>query len=298
MTADLMQKTLKREAAISGIGLFTGEKGSIKLFPAKPGSGIVFERTDLPGKPSIPARLDCVQDTFRSTRLATNAASLCMVEHLLAALSAYEIDNARIEVEGPEIPACDGSSKAFVEMLDEAGVMSQDEPKPMLRVKRPLFWSEGGIHLIALPSEEFRISYTLHYPQSQLIGSQYYSFPVTRDGFRTEIASCRTFALYEEIAPFLEKGLIRGGRLENGVVVKGGSVLNPEGLRFANEMVRHKILDLIGDLKLLGKTLRAHIISICSGHASNIALAQILRKSEESKCVDEGFAIAGQLRGE
>ncbi len=274
-----MQKTVKREAALSGAGLFTGENGSIQLFPADPGTGIVFERTDLPTKPVIPARLEFVRDTFRSTRLATEAASLCMVEHLLAALSAYEIDNVRIAVEGPEIPACDGSSKAFADLLDEAGVQAQDEPKEVLRVEQPLFWSEGGIHLVALPSEDFRITYTLHYPQSKLIGSQHYSFQVNREGFKAEVASCRTFALYEEIAPLIEKGFIKGGRLENAVIVKGDSVLNPEGLRFGNEMVRHKVLDLIGDLKLIGKSLKAHIISICSGHTSNIALAQMLSRA-------------------
>ncbi len=205
-----------------------------------------------------------------------------MVEHLLAALSAYEIDNVRIEVKGPEIPACDGSSKAFVQMLDEAGTVLQGEPREVLEVEEPIFWSDKGIHLVALPSSEFRISYTLHYPQSKLIGSQFYTFQVGQSGFRDEIAPCRTFALYEEISPLIEKGFIRGGRLDNAVIVKGDTVLNPEGLRFANEMVRHKILDLIGDLKLIGKTLKAHIISICSGHTSNIALAERLCRIEST----------------
>lgn len=271
---------MKREASISGIGLFTGEEGAIRLLPAPPGAGIVFERIDLPGRPEIPAVLESVKDTFRSTRLSAGGADLCMVEHLLAALSAYGIDNVRIEVKGPEIPACDGSSRVFVEMLDQAGVLQQDAPEEILEVEEPLFWSDRGIHLVALPSPEFRISYTLHYPQSKLIGSQFYTFQVSRDSFREEIAPCRTFALYEEIAPLIEKGFIRGGRLENAVIVKGDSVLNPEGLRFANEMVRHKILDLIGDLKLIGKTVRAHIISICSGHTSNIALAERLCQIE------------------
>jgi len=278
LASDQLQKTIKRDVALSGTGLFTGERGSIKLFPAEPGFGIVFERTDLPGSPRIPARLEFVRDTFRSTRLATEKASLCMVEHLLSALNAYEIDNVLIEVEGPEIPACDGSAKTFVEMLGQAGSLFQSAPKQFLRLKKPAFWSEGGIHLIALPSEEFRISYTLHYPQSRLLGSQYYSFEVNPEGFKTEIAPCRTFALYEEIAPFIEKGLIKGGRLENAVIIKEDSVLNPEGLRFPDEMVRHKILDLIGDLSLIGVSLKAHIISVRSGHASNIALAQILQR--------------------
>ncbi len=281
-----MQKTLKHESELSGVGLFTGEKVSIKLLPAPTGSGIVFERVDLPGRPQIPAKLEYVRDTFRSTRLASDAASLFMVEHILSALSAFEIDNVRIEVDGPEIPACDGSAKTFVDLLEQAGICTQDEPKRVFSLDKPVYWSEGDIHLVALPSDEYRISYTLHYPQSKLLSSQYYSFSVSREGFKDEISNCRTFALYEEIAPFIEKGLIKGGRLENAVIVKGDSVLNPEGLRYSDEMARHKILDLLGDLYLIGGSLKAHIIAVRSGHASNIALAQKLQNHFKQRGIE------------
>ena len=274
-----MQKTLQREAIASGIGLFTGEKTTLKICPAEPNTGLVFQRVDLPEKPLIPARLNYVREVPRSTRLASEKGSVMMVEHLLSALYAYGVDNARIEVDGPEIPAADGSSKLFVELLESAGLQTQSEPRRVIRVAQPLYWSEGDIHLIALPAPEFRLSYTMHYPHSPLLKSQYYSFSLRPDRYREEIAMCRTFSLYEEILPFIEKGMIKGGGLENSLVIRGDRILNPEGARFPDEMVRHKILDLIGDLSLIGAPLLAHIISVRSGHSSNVAFAKVLSKT-------------------
>jgi UDP-3-O-[3-hydroxymyristoyl] N-acetylglucosamine deacetylase len=274
-----LQKTVKREVSISGIGLFTGEKVSLKLVPLPANSGIIFYRTDLPDSPAIPAHLSFVRDTLRSTRLATEKASLGLVEHLLSALSAYEIDNVRIEVVGPEVPVCDGSAKQFVELIEKAGTAILDEPKDYLTVDRPIYWSEKEIHLIALPCDEFRISYTLYYPQSTFLRSQYFSLPIHRDTYKSDIASSRTFSLYEEIAPLIAQGFIKGGGLENALVIKGDTILNPEGARYGDEMVRHKILDLIGDLALLGRPLKAHVIAVRSGHASNIAFAKVLLDS-------------------
>lgn len=274
-----MQKTLQHEATTSGIGLFTGEKVSIKICPAPPNSGIVFQRTDLPEKPEIPALLSYVKEAPRCTRLATEKASILMVEHLLSALYAYGIDNARIEVEGPELPAGDGSAQQFVEMIEKNGMAVQQTPRKYLAIKQPIFWSEGEIHLIALPSQDFRLSYTMHYPHSPLLRSQYYSFALQPLRYKAEIASCRTFSLYEEIVPFIEKGIIKGGGLENAVVIQGGRILNPDGARFEDEMVRHKILDLIGDLALIGAPLLANIIAVRSGHLSNVAFAKTLSKT-------------------
>lgn len=273
-----MQRTLKREATISGKGLFTGEPSQLKLLPADSGTGIVFQRVDLPGKPKIPARLSFVKEALRTTCLATQGVSLNMVEHLLSALSASGIDNVLIEVSGPETPACDGSAKAFTDLIEEAGALVQNHPRDFLKISQPVFWSSQDVQLVALPSLEFRISYTLHYPGSTLPGSQFYTFSVQQEDYKKEIAPCRTFSLYEEIAPFIEKGYIRGGGLENAVVIKEGRILNPEGTRFSDEMVRHKILDLIGDLSLIGRPLQAHIIAIRSGHASNVAFAKELEK--------------------
>jgi UDP-3-O-[3-hydroxymyristoyl] N-acetylglucosamine deacetylase len=274
-----MQKTIQREAFASGVGLFTGEKVSIKICPSPPDSGIVFQRTDLPERPLIPARLSHVREAPRCTRLATDKTSILMVEHLLSALYAYGIDNARIEVEGPELPAGDGSAQLFVEMIEKNGVAVQDVSRKYISVSQPIYWSEGDIHLIALPAQEFRLSYTMHYPHSPLLRSQYYSFSLQPLRYKAEIASCRTFSLYEEIVPFIEKGIIKGGGLENALVIQGGRILNPEGSRFEDEMVRHKILDLIGDLALIGAPLLAHVIAVRSGHSSNVAFAKTLSKT-------------------
>ena len=271
-----MQKTLQGEASVSGVGLFTGEKVSIKIGPGPCNGGIVFQRVDLPGKPEIPALVPFVRKATRCTRLATESASVSMVEHLLSALYAFGVDNARIEVQGPELPAADGSSRLFVELIEKTGLAEQDSPRKYIRISEPAFWSEGDVHLIALPAPEFRLSYTMHYPHSPRLRSQYYSFVSTPLVYKKEIAPCRTFSLYEEILPFIEKGIVKGGGLENALVIHGDKILNPEGARFEDEMVRHKVLDLMGDLSLVGAPLLAHVIAIRSGHASNVTFAKIL----------------------
>lgn len=275
------QKTLKRPVSTSGTGLFTGEKVSLKISPAPLNTGIVFQRVDLPLKPEIPAHLKFVRETPRCTRLGLDNAQIYMVEHLLSTLSAMGIDNAKIEISGSEIPAGDGSAGLFIQLLEEAGTVSQEGSRKVKKIKEPIYWSEGNTHLVALPADEFRISYTMHYPKSALLRSQYYTFSVTPEGFKNEIASCRTFSLYEEILPFIEKGMIKGGGLENALVIKDDQILNPEGARYPDEMVRHKILDLIGDLSLIGEPILGHIISICSGHSSNVAFAKVIASKME-----------------
>lgn len=279
-----MQKTLKCDVFASGVGLFTGEQVSIRLKPAPADAGICFQRVDLPNQPLIPAQVQYVSDTLRCTRLKKDHVSLSTVEHLLSTLCAYGIDNTLIEVDGPEIPICDGSAKEFVQLIEDADIIDLDEPKRFFTIAQPVFWSENETHLVALPSSEMRISYTLHYPLSPLLRSQYLSLPIDRESYKNEISTCRTFSFYEEIAPFIEKGLIKGGCLENAVVIQGEKVLNPGGARFRDEMVRHKIMDLIGDLFLLGGNLKAHIIAIRSGHSSNIAFAKTLQNFLVPEC--------------
>ena len=273
------QKTLKSEVKTSGHGLFTGEKTAIRIHPAPAGHGIVFRRVDLPQSPPIPAMLDNVRETPRCTRLVSNSTSVMMVEHLLSALYAYGIDNAYIEVDGPEIPVGDGSAQLFVELIQEAGIETLSAPRKFLKISRPVYWSEGDVHIVALPSADLTVSYTLHYPQSPVLRSQYFSFSLRSDSYAQEIARCRTFSLYEEILPFIEKGVIKGGGLENALVIQGDRILNPGGARFQDEMVRHKILDLVGDLSLTGGQILGHIISVRSGHSSNIAFAKVLSKT-------------------
>ena len=270
------QRTLGRAISATGTALFSGEKVTIRLCPLKENSGIVFERVDLPHRPKLPALLDFVQGTPRCTVIGNGADSVQTVEHLLSALNAYGIDNLLIEISGGEVPIFDGSSLHFCNMIDEAGVVELNANKKIYALKSPVFWSQGEIHLIALPSEEFRISYTLHYPHSSTIGTQFYSFVLDQERFKQEVAPSRTFSVYEEIAPMIEKGLVKGGSLENAVIIKENAVVNPEGLRFPDEMGRHKVLDLIGDLSLVPVLVLAHVIAVRSGHASNIAFAKEL----------------------
>jgi UDP-3-O-[3-hydroxymyristoyl] N-acetylglucosamine deacetylase len=278
------QRTLKRSISAAGIGLFTGEKVSIRLCPGEVDSGIIFQRVDLPGKPILPARSEYVQGTPRCTVIGSGKDSVQTVEHLLAALRAFSIDNVLIEISGSEVPIFDGSSLHFVSMIEESGICQLDGEREILRLKTPVFYSQGDIHLIALPSDEYRISYTLHYPHSKTIGTQFYTFTLDEDRFKNEIAACRTFSIYEEIAPMIEKGLVKGGSLDNAVIIKGDEVINPGGLRYPDEMVRHKVLDLIGDLSLVPPFL-AHVVAVRSGHTTNNAFAkQILNhiKTENS----------------
>jgi len=277
------QRTLLRPVSIEGIGLFTGEKVSLTLMPAPADHGIVFERTDLPGSVRIPAVCDSVQATPRCTVLGKGDVRIQTVEHLLAALRAYDLDNVLVQINGNEIPIFDGSSRAFCALIEEAGVQEMKEEIETLSLKGPVYFSEGGVHLIALPAPDYKISYTLHYPHCSVIGSQFYSLSLTKKKFVDEIASSRTFSIYEEIAPMIDRGLIKGGCLESALLIKEGKVANPEGLRFSDEMVRHKVLDLIGDCSLLPK-FSAHIVAICSGHTSNHEFGKKFLKYVKGEC--------------
>ncbi len=270
------QRSLKKAVTFQGTGLFTGAKTELKLRPAPEGTGIVFQRVDLPDKPLLPARVESVCETPRCTILGNQNFQIQTVEHILSALKAFDLDNVIIEIDGPEVPSGDGSAVPFVDLIQQAGVISQTATKTVHHLTAPVFWSKGDVHLVALPAEEFRISYTLNYPTSDLLKSQFYTVHVNEETYKQEIAPARTFSLYEEVVPLIEKGNIKGGRLDNAVIIKGNTILNPEGVRYQDEMVRHKILDLIGDLSLVGQSFLAHIIAIRSGHFSNTSLAREL----------------------
>jgi UDP-3-O-[3-hydroxymyristoyl] N-acetylglucosamine deacetylase len=200
----------------------------------------------------------------------------------MAALFALGIDNLIIELSGPEVPICDGSSLFFVEQIQKVGLLEQEGEKEIYTLDSPVYFSSGDMHLVALPSNDFRISYTLDYPQSPYLRSQYFSSEITPDLFCKEIAPCRTFTLYEDVLPLIQKGILKNADLGAGVVIDGEKVMNPEGVRFRDEMVRHKVLDLIGDIALLGKSLHVHLMGIKTGHAVNHEMARqlcnILRK--------------------
>ena len=273
------QRTLKHPVSFSGIGVHTGREVTMRFLPAPENTGIYFKRVDLPDQPVIPAKVQYVCDTQRSTTLGIGSIRIHTVEHVLAALRAFNIDNLCIEISNIEPPIGDGSSKVFVEMIEEAEIFEQTAEQQIRKLLQPIYWMDENIQVVALPYEGFRISYTLNYPSSTLLKAQFHSIVLNSDSFCKEVASCRTFSLYEEVEVMIDRGLIKGGSLDNAVVIQRNPeqqdvVFSKEGLRFPDEMVRHKVLDLVGDLSLVGFPFDAHILAIRAGHTSNFQLAK------------------------
>lgn len=266
--------TLKRAVSFSGIGVHTGEVVEMTFQPAPPGTGILFEKDGV----QIPATADYVVDTSRSTTIGLGNTRIHTIEHVMAALYAYKIRNLIVQLSNIEPPIGNGGSDHFVAMIEEAGIEEQGEDL-YVAIDEPIYFQKDAITLVALPYDGLKVSYTLHYPGVAPIESQFYEAEITPELFKKEIAPCRTFSLYNEVSYLLDKGLIRGASLANGVVVCEKAILSKEGLHFNNEMARHKMLDLIGDLALLGFPYKAHIVAIRSGHATNVAFAKtILQK--------------------
>ncbi len=270
------QKTLQKAEKFNGVGIHTGEEVSLSFSPAKAGEGVFFRRVDLPSQPIIPAAIEYVVDTARGTTLGIGEVKIHTVEHVLAALRAFDIDNVCIELDGIEPPAGNGSSDVFVSMIEQAGVVELEATRSVAFLKSPVWFSHNDVHLVAIPSDAYRLSYTLHYPRTEAIGTQYFNFILSQEGFKKEVAPCRTFSLYEELTYLMDRDLIRGGSLENAVVVHGRAIISKQGLFYPDEAVRHKVLDLIGDLSLVGIPFNAHVIALQSGHATNCAFAKKL----------------------
>lgn len=268
------QRTLQKSVTFAGLGVHTGNEVTMRFCPAPEGTGVVFKRMDLSGQPLVPATLPSVCDTMRSTTIGVDKARIHTVEHVLSAVRAFDLDNLFIEISNIEPPIADGSAAAFVKMIEDAGVVEQQATVRVAKLQHPVHWSEGDIHLVALPYDGYRISYTLNYSDSKVLRAQFYSVLVNSETFQREIACCRTFSLYEEVAALMDRGLIKGGSLDNAIVIKGDVVFSKGGLHFPDEPVRHKILDVIGDLSLIGIPFHAHIIAIRAGHTSNHQLAK------------------------
>lgn len=278
-TLSRSQNTIGRPVSFSGIGIHTGTIVTLRFCPAPENSGVVFKRTDLPNQPVIPASFEYVCDTSRSTTIGIENVKIHTVEHVLAAVKALTVDNLVIEISSIEPPVGNGSSDVFIDLIEEAGIVEQASQTPILRLQQPVYLTEGDINIVAIPYDGYRISYTLNYPNSRVLKCQYHSHELGVDNFKKEIAPCRTFSQYEEVSMLIDRGLIKGGSLDNAVIVKGDAVFSKEGLFFNDEMVRHKILDMIGDLSLTGINFFAHIIAIRAGHKTNVAFAKKLYNS-------------------
>ncbi|MBI4649836.1 UDP-3-O-[3-hydroxymyristoyl] N-acetylglucosamine deacetylase [Candidatus Desantisbacteria bacterium] len=269
------QKTIKKSITSDGIGLHTGKSIKVNFKSAPCNSGIIFKRIDLPKSPMIKAEYKNVVNSKREVTLKIDSIEIHTIEHLLATLSAMGINNLLVEMDGPELPIGDGSSHHFCEILKEAGTCEQEEVQDVLICKEPIFINDGEKYLIALPSnkEEFKISFTADFDHP--IGTQFASYLINEETFLNEICKARTFGFLHEVKELWANNLAQGGNLNNAVVIGKNNILNGE-LRYDNELVRHKILDLMGDLYLAGKPIIADIIAIKSGHCINIKLVEKL----------------------
>jgi UDP-3-O-[3-hydroxymyristoyl] N-acetylglucosamine deacetylase/3-hydroxyacyl-[acyl-carrier-protein] dehydratase len=277
------QQTIKRPVSFSGIGIHTGGEVTMTWKPAPIDHGIKFIRTDLESKPVIEPHIRNIRDVARWTTIGHNGAVIHTVEHVLATLAGYGIDNLVIELDGNEPPIGDGSALPYVRMVKQAGIQPQEGKREIFQPREPVHVEVGESLAVVLPSDQLRISCTIHYGKPGL-DAQFLSLAIEPESFESQISPARTFAFFEDLHHLLDKGLIKGGSLENAVLIRNESVLATEPLRFRDEFVRHKILDVLGDISLLGRPLAAHIITIRPGHTSNAeltrGLARLLEKEQ------------------
>ena len=284
-----LQRTLKRSLSCAGIGLHSGRKVTLSLKPASAGTGIRFRRTDLGGV-EIPARVSHLGAVAYATQLKLGEARVETVEHLLAALASTGIDNAIIELNTPEVPIMDGSSAPFIYLVQEAGVRTLAEPRRYLKVTRPVTLTRGDKQIALFPSDHFKVSYTIGFDHP-LLRHQTRTIVLTEDSFIEDIAPARTFTFLKEVEMLRQNGLALGGSLDNAIVISDTGVLN-SSLRFEDEFVRHKILDLVGDFALVGHPVIAHAVVHRGGHALHTAMAaQLLQESDAWQLVEEPSAV-------
>ncbi|MDQ3556000.1 MAG: bifunctional UDP-3-O-[3-hydroxymyristoyl] N-acetylglucosamine deacetylase/3-hydroxyacyl-ACP dehydratase [Gemmatimonadota bacterium] len=284
------QNTVAAPAMMEGVGLHTGAAVRLRVFPAPVNHGVVFRRVDQPNGVPIPATVCSVTSTDRGTTLAKAGVEVHTVEHLLAAAAAQEIDNLLVEVDGPEVPICDGSALAFVELFRRTGWVAQDAPARVLAPRTPLVLEEGEASYVVTPAADYRISATIEW-EHPLIRRQYASFRISPDSFAGELAAARTFCLASEVETLRGRGLARGGSPENAVVLTESGLWEEQALRFEDEFVRHKALDIAGDLALTGARLAAHVIAERPGHRGNVALAAHLLADERARSAGPGLDI-------
>lgn len=268
------QRTIRKERSIKGKSLHTGEEVTLTIKPAKENEGYLFRRIDLYGKPEIKPLASSVSELVRSTTISNGNAKIHTIEHVLSALSGCGIDNAVIDLDASEPPILDGSARPFANLALEAEPIEQEEERDYFTLQEPVSVTSGNRSMIALPYDGFRITCTSADDRGSHV--QHLSVEIDPETYLAQIAPARTFTVYEDIEELLKMGKIRGGSLDSAIVIKGDKILSKEPLRFDDEFVRHKILDIVGDLSLLGKFMKAHIIAVRPGHALNAELANKL----------------------
>jgi UDP-3-O-[3-hydroxymyristoyl] N-acetylglucosamine deacetylase / 3-hydroxyacyl-[acyl-carrier-protein] dehydratase len=278
----MKQRTLAREVSIKGSALHTGDAVTLTMKPAPVDHGIVFRRADLHGAPEIKPRVDLVTDLVRATTIQSGHAKIHTVEHVLSALHGCGIDNVLIEMDASEPPILDGSAQPFVNLILQGEPLEQDKDREYFELETPVSVTRGNRSVIALPFDGLKISCTS--ADDRGIHTQHLSLTIDPEVYKTQIAAARTFTIYEDIEELLKLGKIRGGSLDSAIVIRGDKILSKEPLRFKDEFVRHKILDIVGDIMLLGMPLKAHIVATRPGHAINAELTKLLfEKLQERK---------------
>jgi len=289
----MKQMTIAKPVELVGIGLHKGSPVRLRLEPLEAGSGIVFVRKDV--GVSIPLKPENVVDTKMATVIGKDGCFISTIEHLLSAVSAYGIDNLRVIVDADEIPVMDGSSASFCLLLDEAEVVEQDAPKRVMRIKKEVTVQEGDKYVKLMPSKDLRYRFSIRF-KHPVIDEQRFELDFSRETYKNEIARARTFGFLHEVQYLRSKGLALGGSLENAVVLDEKKVLNPEGLRYSNEFVRHKILDAIGDMSLIGYNFIGEYESFAGSHDLNHKLTLALLKDPANfEIVEMAAAEAKEL---
>jgi len=266
------QQTLRQPVSYAGIGLHSGNRVNLTFLPAPPNSGVRFRRVDLEGKPEIEARIENVGDTNRSTTLTKGNIKIHTVEHVLATLAGLGIDNAIIELDANEPPISDGSARDFSRLLQSAGLEPQPEPQEPYAITAPIELQLGETIMSVFPHDRLKLTCTSADKKGRF--TQFYSVEVSPESWAKELAHARTFCFFEEIEALIKNGLIRGGSLENAVVIREDAVLTTEPMRYPEEFVRHKMLDILGDLSLLGHPIGGHVMAIKPNHAANCELVR------------------------
>jgi UDP-3-O-[3-hydroxymyristoyl] N-acetylglucosamine deacetylase len=277
----ICQTTIARSTAISGIGLHTGQRINMTLRPAEAGTGIVFHRKIDDHTVTIEATSANVVDTQLATVIGKGDVRVSTVEHLLSALAAYGVDNLHIDIDGPEVPIMDGSAAPFASIIEEAGQRRHHQSRKFLAIRKPVSVIDGEKRVNIIPSRFFRITFDIAF-QHPCIALQQRSVKVSSSVFRKDLAPARTFGFLRDVEHLKAAGLALGGSLENAIVVDDERILNPEGLRFQDEFVRHKILDAIGDLSLIGYPILGHVRAFKAGHGINHQLVEKLLDTPES----------------
>ena len=277
------QRTIAKAVSCSGVGLHSGDKVDLRLLPAPVNTGAVFIRTDINHGRSarVLATISKVAATSLSTILKEDSTAVHTVEHLLSALSGMQVDNIYVELNSAELPIMDGSAAPFVDLLLKAGIVEQSKPQPQIKILEPIGIEEDGKQVMIMPASNYRISYSIDFDHPS-IAKQSYHYDSSPAYFQKEIAGARTFGFLKEVEALWAQGYARGGSMENAVIIGEDGILNKEGLRFPDEFVRHKILDLVGDLSLLGMPVIGHLVAVRSGHALHTKLAaKILEEKDK-----------------